>query len=254
MEKTYLISGAGSGIGRATAIALAESHSKLVLLGRNRAKLEETRSLLRDPERHCVAVADLRIPGELASALESALAKEQGLGGVIANAGVGGENHYGAEDRWDEIVATNLTGTYHLVNLALPYLERSPARYRHVVVVSSILARLGVPGYSAYCASKAGLLGLVRSWAAEWASKQVLVNAICPGWVETEMAVEGLEAFSRATGKSLDEVRAAEMSRVPLGKMSHPAEIGALVRYLVSEGQTSITGQAIDINNGAIMP
>ena len=116
-----------------------------------------------------------------------------------------------------------------------------------------MLARLGVPKYSAYCASKAGLLGLIRSWAAEFAVERILVNAICPGWVDTEMAKEGLENIAKASGRSVEGVREAEMDRVPLGKMSSPSEVAALVQFLVSGSQTSITGQALDINGGAVM-
>ena len=173
---------------------------------------------------------------------------------VVANAGLGGENHYGPEDRWQEVIDTNLTGTYQLVEEALPFFAPETASYRHIIVISSILARLGVPGYTAYCASKAGLLGLTRSWAAMLASQKVLVNAICPGWVSTDMAQQGLQTFAEDSGKSYEAVYAEQISQVPLGKMSEPDEIARLVGFLLSDQQTSITGQTFDINNGALMP
>jgi NAD(P)-dependent dehydrogenase (short-subunit alcohol dehydrogenase family) len=121
------------------------------------------------------------------------------------------------------------------------------------VIVSSVLARLGVPGYSAYCASKAGLLGLTRSLAAELAPEKILVNAICPGWVRTEMADAGIRDMALGSGQSREQILTAQMSQIPLGKMSEADEIGRLIRFLVSGEQTSITGQALDINNGARM-
>ncbi len=255
--KTYLVSGAGSGIGRAISqnLAAASSENSIALLGRNRANLEHTLETLPKPERHLVLEADLTDRESVAHAVSKL--KNRNLAGVIANAGVGGENRYGAHgngDRWSEVIATNLTGTYILVNEVLPALRASRTEFRHVILISSILARLGVPGYSAYCASKAGLLGLMRSWAAELAPEKILVNAICPGWVATDMARDGIAAFARASGRSNDEVLAEQMKPVPLGKMSRPEEIGSLVGYLVSGAQNSITGQALDMNNGALMP
>ena len=111
-----------------------------------------------------------------------------------------------------------------------------------------------MPGYSAYCASKAGLLGLTRSFAAELSSEKILVNALCPGWVNTDMAQEGIEGFADALKITKEQAYQEAMKQVPLGKMSEPEEIAQFVGYLLSEHQTSLTGQTIDINNGALMP
>jgi len=119
------------------------------------------------------------------------------------------------------------------------------------LITSSVLARLGVANYSAYCASKAGLLGLTRSWAVQFAPKNILVNAICPGWVDTDMAQKGLQGIADNIGISKQEFFDIAMQSVPLKRMSQPHEIADLVFYLLN--QHSITGQAIDINCGAIM-
>ncbi|MEM7116686.1 MAG: SDR family NAD(P)-dependent oxidoreductase [Chloroflexota bacterium] len=246
-----LVSGAGSGIGRATAQVLADAGHTILLLGRNRPTLEATLAMLDSPNKHDIITADIRNAQVLRAGLQSA---NPALKAIIANAGVGGENHYGKNDRWHEIVDTNLTGTYQLVQEALPYFAAKETGFRQIVIVSSILARLGVPGYSAYCASKAGLLGLMRSWAVELASEKILVNAICPGWVQTEMATLGLQTFAEASGKSYETIYQEQMADVLLGKMSEPEEVAHLINFLVSSAQTSITGQTIDINNGALMP
>ena len=253
MGEWILVSGAGTGIGRAIATRMAEEGRHILLLGRTEETLENTRASLSNPDQHKIIVADVRDPNSLRKGL---LEAETGpLHGIIANAGVGGENQYGPEDRWNAIIDTNLTGVYYLVNEALPYLKLQRSQdFRHILITSSVLARLGVPGYAAYCASKAGLLGLMRVWAATFAAENILVNALCPGWVETEMAKEGLDSFARSSGQTYEDVKREQMAMVPLGKMSTPDEIAAFASFLLAGSQTSITGQVLDINNGSIMP
>ncbi|MFQ5716120.1 MAG: SDR family NAD(P)-dependent oxidoreductase, partial [Nitrospinales bacterium] len=203
MGKTIVITGAGSGIGRATAKVLADQDFSLVLLGRTSSRLSQTRETLKNPARHQCFACDIRD----AATIRQALAESQvdSLYAVVANAGVGGENDYGNGDRWREIIDINLTGSYHTVRECLPYLKKDRNEYKKIVLVSSILARLGVPGYSAYCASKAGVLGLMRSLAAELSRDKILVNALCPGWVNTDMAHEGLQGLADALSISKEE-------------------------------------------------
>lgn len=247
-RRTFLISGAGSGIGKAIALAFAARKDRVLLLGRTEDRLLETRDLLAGDD-HQVLVADQRDKNQLREALKEI----DTLDGAIANAGIGGENQYDDSDRWDDIVNTNLTGTYFFAKEALNKMNKKDG-FKHLLFISSILARLGVPGYSAYCASKAGLLGLMRSLAAEHAGDQILVNAICPGWVNTQMARDGIQGFADLTGKTYEDAHREQMSYVPLGKMSHPEEIAEFMVYLTELSQTSITGQTFDINNGALMP
>jgi NAD(P)-dependent dehydrogenase (short-subunit alcohol dehydrogenase family) len=250
--KTILVTGAGSGIGRAISQYLSKNAYTLVLLGRNLNNLEETKNSLENSDKHQCISCDIRIKKDVATALANS--KIKSLYALVANAGIGGENSYSADDRWHEIIDTNLTGTYNTIHECLPYLKKNKASFKKIVIISSILARLGVPGYSAYCASKAGLLGLNRSLAIELAQDKILVNALCPGWVNTDMAHEGLQAFSDALKISKEEAHTKAMTDVPLGKMSEPDEIAQLTAFLVSGAQTSITGQTLDINNGAMMP
>lgn len=253
--KSYLISGAGSGIGRAIAVKLAnQSGVRIFLLGRNLKNLEETKSLLSAKNEHVTIGCDTADAVELRKKFRECGLLESNLSGVIANAGVGGSNIYGPKDRWDEIIKTNLTGPYILANECLPALKKSKEKYKHVIFVSSVLGKMGVPNFSAYCTSKTGILGLTRVLAIDWAKENILVNAICPGWVNTKMAQEGLSDIASSSGKSFDEVYREEMSVQPLAKWSDPIEIAALVEYLVSPVQCSITGQSIDINNGSFMP
>ncbi len=251
MKKTVVVTGAGSGIGRSIAMELAERNYRLVLLGRDSARLKQTQSALTNPDEHCFFGCDIQDAKSIRKALESMGADS--LYGLIANAGIGGENIYGPEDRWEQIVSTNLTGSYYSVHECLPYLKNTNEGYKKIIFISSILARLGVPGYSAYCASKAGLLGLCRSLAQELSGDKILVNAICPGWVNTQMAHEGIQGFADALSISKEEAFNKAMEVVPLGKMSEPEEVAKLTGFLMSEDQSSFTGQTIDINNGALM-
>lgn len=247
-DRRYIISGAGSGIGRAIAIKLANAGAGIILAGRNMDKLEETMKLL-PKGNHLIISTDIRQKKNCEEVSE--ILNGTHLDGIIANAGVGGENYYGENDRWNEIIETNLSGTYYFVNSFLEQLKTSDAPQKHVLITSSVLARLGVKNYTAYCASKAGLLGLMRSWAMELAEHNILVNAISPGWVNTNMAKEGMEGIAKGMGITFDEFYKLAMKSVPLGRMAEPEEIGDLVHYILT--QSAITGQVIDINGGSVM-
>jgi len=247
MAKTYLISGAGSGIGRATAQKLSSEGHDCLLLGRTEHTLKATLNLL-ETGNHQLLLADIRDKESLK--LASYQVGNLPIDGIIANSGIGGENYWGETDRWADIIETNLTGTYNFVNTFLPNILKAQDE-RHIIITSSVLARLGVANYSAYCASKAGLLGLMRSWAVQYAPQNILVNAICPGWVDTDMAQQGLQGIADGIGISKQEFYDIAMQSVPLRRMSHPEEIAGLVAYLLT--QRSVTGQALDINCGAVM-
>jgi len=247
LASTYLISGAGSGIGRAMAMQLATQGHRCIVLGRSQLRLQHTLDTLPGPG-HQLLVADIRNAESLQQA--AVVLGNTSLNGLLANAGIGGENYWGEADRWDDIISTNLTGTYNFVNTFLPHLRKAEGT-KHILITSSVLARLGVANYSAYCASKAGLLGLMRSWAVQYAPEGILVNAICPGWVDTEMSQEGLQGIADSIGITKNEFYDIAMQSVPLKRMSQPEEIAGLAGYLLS--QSSITGQTLDINGGAVM-
>ena len=254
MKKTYVITGAGSGMGRATAELLSQNKDvKLLLIGRTHATLEETHSMLANPENHTIAAIDIRNAASWQQTIAANFSESTQLCGVFANAGVGGENHYGTEDRWEEIISINLTGTYVTIMELLPFLKKSNDPFKHIVITSSCLARFGVPNYTGYCTAKTGLLGLTRSLSVQLASDHILVNALCPGWVETEMAKAGIQRLADRGGESYNAEFDRQMSYVPLGRISQPEEIARMVAFLFSNQQTSITGQGIDINNGSYM-
>jgi NAD(P)-dependent dehydrogenase (short-subunit alcohol dehydrogenase family) len=242
-----VVTGASAGIGRAVAVRLAREGARLTLVARRRAELEETAELAGTAPH--VEPCDIRERERVDAAFERAEAASGPLHALVAVSGVGGPNEPGPGDRWNDLVATNLSGTYWCLRAAERHLAAGPGE-RHLVVVSSVLARIAVPGYTGYSASKAGLLGLVRSLAAELATRNVQVNAVCPGWVETEMARQGLEAVP---GRTREEAYADAMREVPLGRMAQPEDIAGTVAWLLSDDARGVTGQAIDHNNGAWM-
>jgi NAD(P)-dependent dehydrogenase (short-subunit alcohol dehydrogenase family) len=228
--KHIVVTGAAKGIGLAIAERLAAEGARLTLLDRDLPRFDGA----------TIRVVDISDRDAVFAAFT------EPLDALVANAGIGGANEPGDDDRFDEIMRTNLYGTYWCARAAEPLL----ADGGRIVVTSSILSRIGVAGYTAYCASKAGLLGLVRAFAAELAPRRIQVNAICPGWVDTDMTRLGLSLFE---GLTQDEAWELAKQEVPLRRMSDPAEIAATAAWLVSDDSLGVTGQAIDHNNGAFM-
>lgn len=252
--RTILITGAGTGIGRASAHELAKQDDvELVLIGRRQELLDDVKQSLPNASRHIALSVDISHQESFRKGLQSINPEQRNIVAIFANAGIGGENTYGSEDRWHDIVHTNLTGTYISIMETLPYLKQSKDPFKHILITSSCLARFGVPNYTAYCTTKTGLLGLTRSLAVELASDRILVNAICPGWVETEMAKQGIQLLADRAGLLYEQEFETQMGYVPLGRMSQPIDIARQVAFLISPHQTSITGQGIDINNGSWM-
>ena len=241
-----VVTGGGRGIGKAIAERLAAEGASLSLLAPNLDELEEVARRVGGGAHDC----DISVRRQVDEAFAAAAAARGPIHALVANSGIGGPNADGPDDRFTEIVETNLFGTYWCIRAAVRHLAPGPER-RDVVVIASILARIAVPGYTAYSASKAGLLGLVRSFAAELAPEDVQVNAICPGWVETDMAWQGIDAIVQATGLTRDEAVAEAMKSVPLGRMGRPEDIAGTVRYLLSPDARGVTGQALDQNGGA---
>ena len=248
--KHVVVTGAGTGIGRAIAVRLARDGASLTLLARATARLEETVASSRRRRTSRPATSG---DADASTARSERAAEALGpIHALVAASGVGGPNGRktraatGSTTSWQ----TNLNGTYHCLRAALRQLAPGPDA-RHVVVISSILARIAVPGYTGYSASKAGLLGLVRSLAAELAPEDVQVNAICPGWVDTDMAWQGLDAAAAASGGTREDAYRDAMREVPLRRMSQPEDIAGTVAWLLSPDARGVTGQAIDQNGGA---
>ena len=247
-----VITGGGTGIGQGIARALAAQGAQVALLGRRPEPLQQTAAALRRQGgvAHAFA-ADVTDRAAIGKAVAAAAAALGRLDIVVNNAGIGGANACAlpGPERWDEIVRTNLDGVFLTTRAALPHL-RDGGR---IVSISSVLGRFGVPGYTAYCASKHGVIGFTKALALELAPRRITVNAVCPGWVETDMARAGFAGIAKATGSSIDAARRSALAEVPLGRILEPDEIGATVAFLCSPAAGGMTGQAISHCGGQVM-
>ena len=246
-----VVTGASSGIGRAIAMRLAAEGARLSLLARRESELQETARLCH-PAATCVAACDVQNRASVDGAFAVAAMALGPVHAVVACAGLGGGNAPGADDRFDALIQTNVNGTYFSLRAAQRHIAPGPTP-RHMVIISSILARFGVPGYTGYCASKAALLGLTKAMALELSGEGILVNAICPGWVDTAMAWEGLDGMAQGMGVTRAEAHRIAMGAVPLGRMGKPEEIAGLVSWLLGPDAANMTGQGLDPNGGAWM-
>ncbi len=247
-DKVAFVTGASRGIGEATARRLGAEGARVVLAARGVGACEGHAAQMRAAGQEAVAVAcDVTDPGSVSGAIGAAVARWARVDILVNNAGLGGRTPLDDPDdaRWDAILATNLTSMFRVIRAASPHLPEGG----RVINLSSVLGRFGVPGFAAYCASKHGVIGLTRALALELAPRRITVNAICPGWVETEMAREGFRGLGGE-----DEGRRLAARMAPLNRVLHPDEIAGLVAYLASDDARSVTGQAIVADGGQVMP
>ncbi|MGC6489013.1 MAG: SDR family NAD(P)-dependent oxidoreductase [Planctomycetota bacterium] len=247
-----LVTGGGSGIGEGIAHSLAAAGASVAVLGRRRKNLNRVVEDLRAKQAEAVAVTgDVTDEAGIRRAVGRAAKALGGLDVLVNNAGVGGPNAcaFDGPERWDDVVRPNLDGVFFTSRAALAHLSDGG----RVVNISSVLGRFGVPGYTAYCASKHGVIGLTKALALELAPRKITVNAICPGWVDTDMATDGLQLMADGMGLDLEEARRQAMQMVPLGRILQPEEIGGLVVYLASPVAAGMTGQAISHCGGQVM-
>jgi NAD(P)-dependent dehydrogenase (short-subunit alcohol dehydrogenase family) len=250
--RTALVTGGGRGIGRAIALALSGPGTLVAVAGRTRSRLDETAEELR---RRGGTAAAIEMDVTNDASVDDAMGELRGLAPrldvLVNNAGMGGGEPVAESDidRWRRTVETNLTGAYLVTRAALPAFNDGG----RIVNLSSVLGRFGVPGYTAYCASKHGVIGFTRALALELAPRAITVNAVCPGWVDTEMAQQGMQQGATATGQTFEEFRERALDAVPIKRIIQPEEVAELVRFLVSPGAAAITGQTYNICGGQTM-
>jgi 3-oxoacyl-[acyl-carrier protein] reductase len=238
-----LVTGASQGIGRACALELARAGATVALAARNEGKLAE-------------AVAEIEGAGGKAAAFALDVASEESIKAcakavldrfgkveiLVNNAGITRDGLMLRMKRadWDDVLTTNLTGAFLLTQALLSAMLKN--RWGRIVNISSVVGRTGQAGQVNYAASKAGLIGFTRSMAREVASRNVTVNAVAPGYIETPMTAV------------LDEKqRAAMMATIPLGRPGTDLEIAQAVAFLASDAAGYITGHVLDVNGGMFM-
>jgi ketoreductase len=252
--KVALVTGGGTGIGKAISKTFIKNGARVAVASRNPMHLEAAAEELKADRLELLPVRmDVRKKEEVQRAATRVVETWGPIDILVNNAGLSGLNRMDDPDdsRWYDILETNLTGMYLITKEALKTMkDHSNGR---VINISSVLGKFGVPGYSAYCASKHGVIGFTRALALEVAQRGITVNAICPGWVDTEMARLGIDESAAYQGTTAEEFKRQAVEATPIKRFLEAEEVADLALYLASEKAGGITGQAINICGGQTM-
>jgi NAD(P)-dependent dehydrogenase (short-subunit alcohol dehydrogenase family) len=246
--RVALVTGAGRGIGRAVAQRLSAQGLQVALTARSVDELTATATACEGPT--LVLPADITDPASVDALFDRIELEWEPVGVLVANAGAGTSASVArtTDQQWQRMLEVNLTAPFRCIRRAIPAMvERKDGR---IVVIASIAAKVGEPYISAYTASKHGVLGLVRSAAAELATTGVTVNAVCPGYVQTPMTEQTVSDISSRTGRSSDEARAILAGKQPIGRLISPQEVADAVWFCIGNG--AVTGQGINVEGGAL--
>ena len=243
-----LVTGGGRGIGRAIAAALAQAGATVTVLGRNRTTLDQA---VAAGDAHFVAVADVADQAAVNAAIAEA-AGRQPIDILIANAGIAESAPFAKSDAalFRRMMDVDFMGVVHCVQAVLPAMR--DRRYGRIVAVASTAGLRGYAYASAYSAAKHAVVGLVRSLALELASTQLTVNAVCPGFTDTDLLAGSIDNIMNKTGRSRDQAVADLSRHNPQGRLVAPAEVADTVLWLCGEGAGAITGQAIAVAGGEV--
>jgi 3-oxoacyl-[acyl-carrier protein] reductase len=242
-KRVAFVTGASRGIGKACALALSDAGARVALAARQREKLEEVASQIRARSGEAYVVElDLASDDSIKNAF-AVTAKEFGrIDILVNNAGITRDNLAlrMKKDDWSAVIETNLTGAFRAIQQVLQGMMRE--RWGRIVNITSVVGEAGNAGQANYAASKAGLIGLTKSMAQEMASRQITVNAVSPGFIDTDM-----------TSVLGDEVKAKILQAIPLRRLGTAEDVAAAVRFLASEEAGFITGHVLAVNGGMYM-
>lgn len=242
--KCAVVSGASRGIGRAVAVSLAQAGANIVLWGRDKNALAETRTAVEGlGVKADVGSFDITDAGAVAAATAVAIDRHGKIDIAVINAGVNKLKPFveWSPSEWEGVIGANLIGSMHTLQaIGRHLIERKSGS---VITMASIYSFVGAPGNSIYCLTKGGLMQLSRCLAIEWARYNVRVNAICPGWIETDLT---------APYMTDEKTTAAGLKNIPLRRFGSPDDIGPLAVYLAADESQWVTGQSFVIDGGQI--
>jgi 3-hydroxybutyrate dehydrogenase len=243
-----LVTGGGRGIGREIAFVLAQAGATVTVLGRNRATLD---AAVAAGAAHFVAVADVADQAAI-NAVITEVAARQPIDILVANAGIAESAPFAKSDAalFKRMMDVNFMGVVHAVQAVLPSMRER--RHGRIVAVASTAGLKGYAYVSAYSAAKHAVVGLVRSLALELAITGVTVNAVCPGFTDTDLVAGSIDTIMKKTGRSHEQAVAELAKHNPQGRLITPAEVADAVLWLCGEGAGAITGQAIAIAGGEV--
>lgn len=243
-----VITGGASGIGEAIAERLAATGMQITLMGRSLEPLAATAGRLNT----ALQQVDITEPDSVGQGFAAAVLANGPVTILVNNAGSAESSPFSrmSDELWDRMLAVNLTGTYLCTRSVIG--EMSKAGFGRIINIASTAAQKGYAYVSAYCAAKHGVLGLTRALALEMARKGVTVNAVCPGFTDTDLVARSLDTIVESTGMSSEQALAELVKNNPQGRLIRPQEVAETVIWLCGEHSGSITGQAIAVAGGEI--
>jgi 3-oxoacyl-[acyl-carrier protein] reductase len=242
--KIAVVTGASRGIGRSIALALADAGAHVVVnyAGNAQAAKEVAEAIEQKGRQAFIYQADVADSEQVATMMEEVLKVFGKIDILVNNAGITRDNLLMRmkEEEWDQVIATNLKGVYNCIKaVTRPMMKQRSGR---IINISSVVGSVGNPGQANYVAAKAGVIGLTKATAKELASRGITVNAVAPGFIETDM-----------TAKLTEEIQAGLLTQIPLQKLGQPNDVAHMVSFLASEKASYVTGQTIHVDGGMFM-